>query len=194
MTSQAPRGRPRSQAARRAVLDAALRLCLRDGYRGLTVKGIADAAGVGRQTIYRWWPAKSDVLLEALRDLAERDAAELSPDTGDTRRDLRTLLSATFALAGGPIGPALAGLLGDAQSDPDLAERLQRSLLAPRRANLRTLLARGTARGDFRPDADLDLAVDVVFGVMWYRLLSGHAPLDGQLAEELTSTVTALLG
>src|SRR2546430_1882505 len=93
------RGRPRSETARRAVLDAALQLCQSGGYQALTMKAIAETAGVGRQTVYRWWPAKQDVLLDALRDLRLRRAEHLDPDSGDTLADLRTLLTATFDLA-----------------------------------------------------------------------------------------------
>jgi len=99
------------------VLDAALALCDRDGYQNVTIKGIADAAGVGRQTVYRWWPAKTDVLLEAVRDLAARRSVDLAPDTGDALKDVEVLLAATYGLTRGSTGQALVGLLADAQSE-----------------------------------------------------------------------------
>ncbi|MER0444796.1 TetR/AcrR family transcriptional regulator [Streptomyces sp. Edi4] len=191
-----PRGRPRSEAARRSVLDAALELCRRDGYQELTMKGLADEAHVGRQTIYRWWPTKQDVLLEVLTELPHRSRAELFPDTGDVYRDVEELLGHTFRLTRGPTGRAVVGLMADAQADASLARRLQDEVITPRRSALREILQRGVARGQLRGDGavSLDLAVDIAFGVMWYRLLSGHAPVDGALASEIADALAPLLG
>ncbi|NYI03104.1 TetR/AcrR family transcriptional regulator [Allostreptomyces psammosilenae] len=189
----APRGRPRSESARRAVLESALRLCQQEGYQHLTIKGIADAAGVGRQTVYRWWPAKTDVLLEALRALAEVEEARLRPDTGDTLTDVERLLDATFTLTRGTTGHALVGLMADAQADGELAEKLQGTVIGPRRDALRAILERGVSRGELAPRMPLDLAVDFAFGTMWYRLLSRHAPVDGALARQITEVLRTML-
>ncbi|WUH90523.1 TetR/AcrR family transcriptional regulator [Streptomyces sp. NBC_00433] len=188
------RGRPRSETARRAVLDAALELCQSGGYQGLTMKGIAETAGVGRQTVYRWWPAKQDVLIDALRDLGLRKAEHLDPETGDTLRDVRTLLDATFTLTTSLTGEALVGLMAEAQHDPALSHRLQATVIGPRRQALRALLARGVADGALSDEAaSLDLAVDFAFGTMWYRLISQHAPVDTGLAEQITAALATLL-
>lgn len=187
------RGRPRSETARRAVLDAALQLCQSDGYQALTMKAIAETAGVGRQTVYRWWPAKQDVLIDALRDLRLRESEHLDPDSGDTLTDLRTLLTATFALANSLTGKALTGLMSEAQHDPRLSERLQGTVLGPRRHALRLILARGVERGELEEAVPLDLAVDFAFGTMWYRLISHHAPVDAESAERIAQALAALL-
>lgn len=188
------RGRPRSETARRAVLDAALRLCQDGGYQALTMKGIAETAGVGRQTVYRWWPAKQDVLIDALRDLGLRKSEHLDPDTGYALRDVRRLLDATFALANRLTGKALIGLMAEAQHDPDLSDRLQSTVIGPRRQALRAILARGVSRGELAgDDGSLDLAVDFAFGTMWYRLISHHAPVDADLAEQVTAALGTLL-
>ncbi|WP_329173998.1 TetR/AcrR family transcriptional regulator [Streptomyces sp. NBC_01477] len=188
------RGRPRSETARRAVLDAALALCQSGGYQALTMKGIAETAGVGRQTVYRWWPAKQDVLIDALRDLALRKAEHLDPETGDTLRDVRTLLDATFTLTTALTGNALVGLMAEAQHDPALSQRLQATVIGPRRQALRLLLARGVEDGALSEEAvPLDLAVDFAFGTMWYRLISRHAPVDSGLAEQMTTALATLL-
>ncbi|WP_327288363.1 TetR/AcrR family transcriptional regulator [Streptomyces sp. NBC_01198] len=194
MDETPPRGRPRSETARRAVLDAALELCQSGGYQALTMKGIAETAGVGRQTVYRWWPAKQDVLIDALRDLGLRKAEQLDPETGDTLRDVRTLLDATFTLTTALTGNALVGLMAEAQHDPALSHRLQATVLGPRRQALRSLLARGVADGSLSDAAaPLDLAVDFAFGTMWYRLISQHAPVDTGLAEQVTTALATLL-
>ncbi|MCQ4082974.1 TetR/AcrR family transcriptional regulator [Streptomyces sp. RB6PN25] len=194
MTETAGRGRPRSETARAAILDAALELCQRDGYQALTIKGIAEKAGVGRQTVYRWWPTKEAVLMEALRDLALREAARLQPDSGDTLRDVRTLLEATFALVQRLTGEAIVGLMAESQHDPELSSRLQATVIGPRRTALRDLLARGVERGDLSDDdIALDLAVDFCFGTMWYRLMGRHAPVDAALAGQLTAALRRML-
>ncbi|MBD0740570.1 TetR family transcriptional regulator [Streptomyces sp. CBMA29] len=176
------------------MLDAALRLCQDGGYQALTMKGIAESAGVGRQTVYRWWPAKQDVLLDALRDLGLRKAEHLDPDSGDTLRDVRTLLDAAFALTRELTGKALIGLMAEAQHDPALSRRLQSTVIGPRRQALRALLVRGVERGELAgEDQTLDLAVDFAFGTMWYRLISHHAPVDTSLAEQIATALAKLL-
>jgi AcrR family transcriptional regulator len=184
-------GRPRSEPARRAVLDAALRLVGRDGYQAVTIKGIAEEAGVGRQTVYRWWSSKAAILLEAVIDLA-RPIAQPEP-TGDPVRDLRQILRGSFRLS--PVaGPIISGLMADATNDPEFLDQLQSELLARRRALIRTTLERAQRDGLAGDGADLDLVTDMIWGTMWYRVLSRHAPVDEALADELTAAVVRLLG
>jgi AcrR family transcriptional regulator len=186
-----PRGRPRSEAARQAVLDAALRLCARDGYAQLTMKGIADEAGVGRQTVYRWWPTKADVLLEALADIAERELPRFHR-TGDALRDVHSALRLVFSLL--PVtGKPLSGLMADAQHDPELSARLQERLLGPRRELVEKILEDGIAAGQLRRNVEPKLVSDLLFGTMWYRLLGGHAPVDDRLADDLREVARRLL-
>ena len=194
MTEAVPRGRPRSETARRAVLDAALQLCQRDGFQGLTIKAIAETAGVGRQTVYRWWPTMEAVLLDALRDVGLRESRRLTPDSGDTLLDVENLLATTFALTQQLTGKAIVGLMAEAQHDPGLSARLQGTVIGPRRQALREILARGVERGDLSDaEVPLDLAVDFAFGTMWYRLLSRHAPVDADLAGQLTAALRRML-
>jgi AcrR family transcriptional regulator len=189
------RGRPRSEDTRRAILRAALELCARDGYQDLTIKAIADAAGAGRQTVYRWWPDKASVLMEALVGLAEENMALLGrAESADVLAEVESLLTATYELARELTGQALIGLMADAQRDPVLSKRLQETVIGPRRATLRTLLRRGVDNGEFTEVVPLDLVVDFAFGAMWYRLLSRHAPVDGALAREVTVGIAATLG
>ncbi|MBE1587644.1 TetR/AcrR family transcriptional regulator [Nonomuraea angiospora] len=180
-------GRPRSEVARKAILRAALDLCARDGYQNVTMKGIAQAAGSGRQTVYRWWQTKAQVLLEALTDVLAEEVEGL-PDTGDARADLVAFLEQTFALARGVAGQVVVGLMADAQSDAELAAELRAKLINPRRAALRAVLARGAVPAD----VELDLAVDLVFGAMWYRLLNRHAEVNQELAEEIAGLLARI--
>jgi AcrR family transcriptional regulator len=187
------RGRPRSEEARHAVLDAALRLCERDGYQQLTMKAIAIEAEVGRQTIYRWWPEKAEILMEALVELADTALIARPLDSGDSVHDVRVLLAATFSLTQSVTGKALIGIMSDAQSDPVLSDKLQSRVIGPRRAGLREVLGRGVERGQLVANVSLDLVVDFAFGIMWYRLLSRHAPVDEVLAVEVTEAIVRLL-
>ncbi|MEU6829464.1 TetR/AcrR family transcriptional regulator [Nocardia beijingensis] len=189
------RGRPRSEETRRAILRAALELCERDGYQDLTIKAIADAAGAGRQTVYRWWPDKASVLMEALAGLAEEDPAlRVRAESTDVLAEVEGLLTVTYELTRKLTGQALVGLMADAQRDPALSERLQSAVIGPRRAALRTLLRRGVDSGEFAGAVPLDLVVDFAFGAMWYRLLSRHAPVDSALAREVAAGIAAMLG
>ncbi|MFJ3086720.1 TetR/AcrR family transcriptional regulator [Streptomyces sp. NPDC086838] len=178
-------GRRRNEAARRAILDAALQLLGEGG--PVTVETIARAAGVGKQTLYRWWPSKGAVLLEALAERAQRTVPV--PDRGDLRSDLQVVLAATFAGAQQPpVGPALRTLAREAARDPQLAA-LMREFTEARRAALREVLQRGRERGELEPGRDLDLMVDQVYGVFWYRFLLGHAPLDDATATALVDSL-----
>jgi AcrR family transcriptional regulator len=187
------RGRPRSEDARRAVLDAALRLCERDGYQQLTIKAIATEAGVGRQTVYRWWPDKAEILMEALVELAESLDLREPIDSGDTLSDVRALLSITYSLTQSITGQAIVGLMSDAQADPALSAKLQGNVIGPRRDALREILRRGVERGEVSAAVSLDLVVDFAFGAMWYRLLSRHAPVNEELAGKVTDALARLL-
>ncbi|MEU2021926.1 TetR/AcrR family transcriptional regulator [Streptomyces sp. NPDC016469] len=177
-------GRRRNEAARQAILDAALRLLGEAEGDSVTVETIARAAGVGKQTLYRWWPSKGAVFLEALAERAQQTVP--APDHGNLRDDLRVLVAATFAGAQRPpVGPALRALAREAARDPQLAV-LMREFTESRRAALREVLERGRERGELEAGRDLDLMVDQVYGVFWYRFLLGHAPLD-----EGTATILA---
>jgi AcrR family transcriptional regulator len=180
-------GRRRNEAARRAILTAALDLLADADGAPVTVETIARAAGVGKQTLYRWWPSKGAVLLDALLDRAAQDVP--APDTGSLRADLRELAVATFEAAQrAPSGPALRTLVREAARDAHLAE-LMREFTQSRRAAVRAVLERGRERGELAADRDLDLLVDQFYGVFWYRFLLGHAPLDAAAAERLTESL-----
>ncbi|MGA5816737.1 TetR/AcrR family transcriptional regulator C-terminal ligand-binding domain-containing protein [Kitasatospora sp. NPDC094028] len=182
-------GRRRNEAAHRAILDAALSLLAAADGTPVTIDAIARTAGVGKQTVYRWWPSKGAVLLDALTDRADQDVT--GPDTGDLRADLRTFVATTFdAAQRDTTASALRAVAREAARDPHLAD-LMRSFTAARRDALRALLARGRERGELGPDTDLDLIADQVYGVFWYRFLLGHAPLEAATADRLAATLLA---
>jgi len=184
-----PRGRPRSETARKAVLRAALRLVAAHGYRALTIEGIAAAAGVGKQTIYRWWPSKAAVVLTALAEYADADIPV--PDSGDGCDNLARFLGATFAAMRAGYAPILRALMAEAQFDATFAVEFRERLIDRRRAAMRMLLARAQARGELAAAADLEVLLDFAFGAMWYRLLLEHAPLSSAAAKSIARAVFA---
>ncbi|MFL6074226.1 MAG: TetR/AcrR family transcriptional regulator [Mycobacteriales bacterium] len=186
ITSRSP-GRPRSERARRAILDAAYAQLAAHGFADLSIEGIAAAAGVSKQTIYRWWPSKAEVVLEAMLD---RAGVLVPPvDTGVLEDDLRAFLETTFAAAEPTLIRVLTGLMAQATLDPAFGRVFNERFLAARRDILRELLERGVARGELPAGHDLDVRVDAVYGLLWYRLLVGHRPLDSATARELTELV-----
>ena len=182
-------GRRRNAAARDAILDVTFDLLRDQGTGTITIDAIAEAAGVGRQTIYRWWPTKGAVVAEAMA----RGARAIVParDTGSFSGDLVSFLTDSFAGLQDPgTRRVLRQLVSAAVHDEHVAEVLA-EFTAQRRAALRALLERGVASGDIAATADLDMLADLAYGVLWYRLLIGHAPLDDRAARDLAAHLIA---
>ncbi|MER5770607.1 TetR/AcrR family transcriptional regulator [Streptomyces sp. NPDC001985] len=185
-TPRPPDPSRRSQAVRRAVLTAARELAEEVGYARLTIEAIAARAGAGKQTIYRWWPSKGAVLFDALLALAEGEGGQPAglPDTGDLEADLKTVLRATAAELDDPRRSApLRALAIEALLDPalaaDCADRLDRPLRELKRARLRA----ARRAGQLDPGADLDLAIDLIWGPLRGRWLHGEGPLTAEFAD-----------
>ena len=181
-----PRGRPRSEQSRAAVLRAASELLHEVGAQAMTTDEIAGRSGVSKATIYKWWPNKYAVAVEAF--LSEMMIEAPDPDTGSAREDLRSVLHGVAHFFSGPSGRVYAELVGEGQTDPVVQKELQ-SLVARRRELIRVIWARGVARGELRGDIDVDAAIDLVFGPPLYRLIMGHAPLDDAAADALADAV-----
>jgi AcrR family transcriptional regulator len=165
-------GRPRSQRATAAILDATLDLLRQRGLRDLSVDAIASHAGVSKATIYRWWPGKAAVVMDAF--LAGTGPRMPFPDSGSTREDLRRQLRSVIRLFNEPATrrPFVA-LIAESQHDPELAGALRERFIASRRAAAREVFARGVARGELRADLDPELLVDMIVGPVVYRSLIG---------------------
>jgi AcrR family transcriptional regulator len=170
----APNPERRSERARHAILSTAVELCLEQGFAKLTMEGIARQAGVGKQTIYRWWPSKAAVLQEALN---ERIGGQIDfPDTGDIRADLRKQMSGVATLFRNEAFAPYVGLIAAAQSDPELAKSLVASLVEPRVRACRKRLEKAQEQGEVRRGIDLDVAVEILYGPLYYRLLLHTRP------------------
>jgi AcrR family transcriptional regulator len=187
-TAPVPDAARRNARCHRAIVDATKELLDEQGYVATSIDQIARRAGVGKQTIYRWWPNKAAVVLEAhAEQAAERVPV---PDTGDLRGDLRAI-AATFArnLGDSAIGRVCVQLIGEAQVDEAFADAYREVFVTARRAAVRELLERARTRGEVRDDIDLELTLDLFFGPIWYRRLVRHAPLTRDFAHALADAL-----
>ncbi|WP_068179327.1 TetR/AcrR family transcriptional regulator [Mycobacterium sp. UM_CSW] len=189
MTPRRPHtGNRRNDAAERAILQAAAEL-LADGGGPISVDAIAERAGVGKQTIYRWWPSKSAVLLDAMIHRARQVAP--APDSGDLHADLRLFLRATFTAA--PDSRSLLlGVLREALADDATMDRLA-AFTAARRDELAGILARARARGQIPAAEPPATVVDQAFGLLWYRMIFAHEALDESAADQLAAALATQL-
>jgi len=189
-----PPGRPRSEATRQSIMQAAADLLDKDTYRSISIERIAAEAKVGKQSIYRWWDSKADVLLEAFTDRALMQLPPLRP-TGATMTDLEALLRLFFANVRIPsIRKTLTGLIAEAQLDPEFRAKFYAVLVSARRNLMRDILIKGRERGDIAPGTDIEMILDLIYGAFWYRLLSGTPdPLDDAFAAKLVATLRPIM-
>ena len=181
------RGRPRSERARRAILKAAGELLERDGFTAVTMERIAERAGVSKATIYRWWPNKAAVMTDSFLELVVADTSPL--DTGSAREDLRLRLRGLAHVLAGRSGRFVAALIAQSQADPEVAEALRTHWISVRRRETRPLLRRGIERGELRSDLDLEVAIDALYGPVYWRMLTGYAPLSDDFVDRLVDHV-----
>jgi AcrR family transcriptional regulator len=187
--AKAPRGRPRSEHSHEAILDAVLSLLEAEGYGALTIEGVARHAGVGKQTIYRWWKCKAELVLEAYANHAASKVPV--PDRGSLRADLEAFLTAGFKRLTDISAPIMRGLMADAVHDDEFRAVLLSVFIAKRAESLKQIFERGMARGEVTAATDLDFACELIFGPMWYRLLLQNGRLDARFARQLTASVMA---
>jgi AcrR family transcriptional regulator len=188
--TKAPDSSRRSERSRRAIYDAALALVGEIGYAKTTIEGIASRAGVGKQTIYRWWPSKAAVLLEAFLDLAEQ-AAEAAgsggyeiPDTGDLAADLRLVLRATVDEMNTPgyDAPARA-LAAEGVVNAEVGARFVEKLLEPQLELYVTRLRAAQRAGQVRAGIDPRIALELFVGPLTHRWLLRTLPLTHEYAD-----------
>jgi AcrR family transcriptional regulator len=190
VTAEAPqRGRPRSERARKAILEAAAELLLARGLSAVSMDAVAERAGVSKATIYRWWPTKETLALDALYT----EWAAVRPhqrDTGSLRGDLLSLLRPWARLAGSkPYGRVVTALLTEAQTDPVFAAEYRQRFVEPRRQQGREIFHRAIERGEIPAATRVEVALDLLYGSLYHRLLHGHAPLSDRFVREVVDMV-----
>jgi AcrR family transcriptional regulator len=177
----------RGPRSRERILQATIDLLLDRGYRGLSIEGIAERVGVSKVTIYRWWPHKAAVAMDAF--LAFNEPRVAFPDTGSVREDIRRQIQDVIRFFTGPGGAMLKALIAEAQHDPKLAEDFQTRFTAKRRQVGKAVLMRGVERGELPDTIDFTALIDQLYAPLYLRLLLGHADLRPELANTLVDYV-----
>jgi AcrR family transcriptional regulator len=185
------RGRPRSERARTAIVEAASELLLKHGLTAISMDAVAERAGASKATIYRWWPSKELLALDAL--FSDWDVVHPEkPDTGSLDGDLLALIRPwARQLAAKPYGRVIAALLTRAQCDPEFATEYRDRFIEPRRDRGRVIFARAIERGEISADTDVEAALDLVYGPFYHRILTGHAELTDDFACTVVNYVVA---
>lgn len=165
-------GRPRDARADVAILQAVLHLVADSGLTSLSMDAVAAKAGVGKATIYRRWPSKEALVVDAWRTL---DAPTEVPDTGSLRGDVEQILVMLLDKVESPVIDVLSQVVAAARTQPDLAEAMH-DYVTSRHRPLRTVLERAVERGELRPGLQLELLQDMLVGPIFYRLLLSHSP------------------
>jgi AcrR family transcriptional regulator len=181
------RGRQRSIEAEVAILKATLYLLERKPLRKVTADAIARRAGVSKATIYKWWPNKSLVALDAyLAGMTER---VIMPDTGSAERDFTEQLKSVMAFYKAPLGRLFGQFIAEGQSDPGFLALFRERFLYARRDGARVMWRRGVDRGEIREDVDSEIVLDLIYGPMMFRLLAGHGSLNDSESEKMIEMV-----
>lgn len=188
---RAGRGRPLSPALHRAVIDATQELLERESVGALSITGIAKTSGVSRPAIYRRWTNPLEIALDAFLEMTESQVTPRSDQPADAALVAQIKGMVGFLSSRG--GQIAAELIGEGQSDPTLLEHFRTRFLASRRDEAKTIIERGIKEGTLRPDVDVELAVDLYAGPIYYRLMVRHAPLDAAFAKHLARSVLRAL-
>ncbi len=190
-TRQPSLGRPRRSATGHAILKATREILAQDGVHGLTVEGVAARSGVAKTTIYRRWRSKEDLALAALLEVIRQEPPP-ARDLGRTQTALSAYLGRLIkSLDSKLYGRVIRGLISDLAVDDELARGFRERVLARRIAQVTALLRRGIDRGELRPDLDTEIAIDLLLGPIYYRLLMSGEPLTSAFIDRLVRAVMA---
>ena len=177
-------GRPRDAEVKRRILDAAQKLLEDVGFTSSTVDAIADQAGASKATVYRWWPNKASVLIDAFRQAVGQELP--FPNTGVFEEDIRQQVRTFTEFLMSRKGRLLAAFVRAAQEDPEVKAAFRDYWLIPRRSEAKQAMDRHRQRGDMPADMELDTAIDVLYGPLYYHMLTGYRDLSLEYADELT--------
>jgi AcrR family transcriptional regulator len=183
-----PPGRPRSEQSRQAILRSTLKLLRRHGgVPDLAIEAVAADANVSKATVYRWWPTKAALVVDAFSASADQELQ--FPDTGSLRNDIGLQMRRLIRIFRSPRGRVVAALLAGGQSDPELIEAFRERFLWPRRRRAYKTLQRGIDRGELPRNSDLDLILDSLYGPIYMRFLIRHIELREDFADEICGLI-----
>jgi AcrR family transcriptional regulator len=180
-------GRPRSEQAHSAILRSTLKLLGQNGFSELTIESVAARAGVGKATVYRWWPSKAALIADAFASSTTRKLH--FPDTGSVRADMSQQMHQVIKIFNSRRGRIVSAILGGGQSDRDLIAAFRERFLWPRRREAYATLKRGILRGELRKDVDMDLLLDSLYGPIYMRFLIRHDKLTPEFVDSLCELV-----
>lgn len=186
--------KPRPVGPSRKTQDVVLRaaadlLTAKGGPAAVTIEKIATRARVAKTTVYRWWPSKIAIFMDLFEQLATKRLIGFA-DSGSLEADLRHVLRGLLRLfRTTAAGAAVAGMIAEAQNSPQSATLFRKQFVARGRVLARQAIERAKFRGDAPGDLDVELAIDIMSGAIWYRLLLGHAPLDDAYADAIVHVV-----
>jgi AcrR family transcriptional regulator len=182
-------GRPRSEQARLAILRSTLKLLGENGFSDLTIEAVAAHAGVGKATVYRWWPNKAALIADAFAGSTSRKLH--FPDTGSVYTDMSQQMRQVVKIFRSRRGRIVSAMLGGGQSDRDLIAAFRERFLWPRRREAYATLRQGIQRGELRKDLDKDLLLDSLYGPIYMRFLIRHDKLTPDFVDRLCQLVLA---
>jgi AcrR family transcriptional regulator len=180
-------GRPRSEQARQAILYSTLKLLQHTSFAELSIEAIAAHANVGKATVYRWWPDKGALVIDAFSSSAGEELR--FPDTGSVQADMNLQMRQFLGVLRSRRGRIVAALIAGGQSDPELLRAFRKRFLLPRRQEAYQTLRRGIQRGELPPNLDLDLLLDSLYGPIYMRFLIGHGLLNETFVDRLSKAV-----
>jgi AcrR family transcriptional regulator len=169
-------GRRRSEASRKAILDATYELLKTVGFYRMSIEGVASRAGVGKATIYRWWRSKGALAVEAFMEAVAPSIA--FRQTGSARADIERQMKNLAEAYRGRTGEILTEMIGFGQCDAEMREAFLVGYVQPRREAAKAALQRGIDQGEFQPNLDLEALVDALYGPLVYRMVTGYYPID----------------
>jgi AcrR family transcriptional regulator len=184
-----PRGRPRSIEARRAVLKATRELLAEGGVSSVTIEGIASRAGVGKPTIYRSWPNAHAVAMAALMEINPTPVATPSEpkSAGTALGELRAQMHEVARVFSAPLGRSVTLMIAAAEQDTELSKAFRNHFILARRNEGRAFMARARANGEIGRDFEMEVALDLIYAPVFYRLLMGHELLTARFMDEVFS-------
>lgn len=184
-------GRMRSETSRLAILNAALSLLEASSLQQITIEAIAKEAGVGKATIYRWWPSKVSIVIDAF--VQNHIMHTPVPKGGACREALRVHIHRMVQQYSGRGGRLVAQLLAEGQSSTEVLREFRERFFYGRRAMVREVIEQGRANGEFRTDMDPEFMMDMIYSPVYFRLIMGHLPLSDSFAEELADIAMGFL-
>jgi len=185
-------GRPRSEASKTAILNATIDLLEETGYSTLTIEAIAARAGVGKATIYRWWPNKSILVLDAF--LMSTESRLFFQENTSIRENFCQQLHTLANVFNSILGRTVVALVAESGEDSELAKAFYTNYLKPRREDAILILEHAIAQGEIQAGINLDVVSDMLYGPIYFRILIYKEKVDSKFIDSLVGQVMKGIG